>query len=107
MSRASGAVMFVVTIKPLDGEREAVGAALGRSIPKVHREPGCELYALHECGDQFVLIERWASEDAATTHGAGEAVRAYLAEVAGRVAPSELLRVAPLAIGDSAKGVVR
>ena len=99
--------MFVVIIKPLDGERESVLAALDRSIPKVHREPGCELYALHDCGDLFVLIERWASEEAASKHAAGPAVRTYLEEVAGRIAPSELHRVTPRPIGNIEKGVVR
>jgi quinol monooxygenase YgiN len=107
MSGTSDAVVFVVVINPLAGEQQAVREALDRSIPQVHQEAGCHTYALHECDDRFVLIERWASAEAAGAHAAGPAVKAYLEEVAGRVERSDLLAITPIPIGDAQKGVLQ
>lgn len=65
-------ITIVATISPRPGRVDAVREAFTAAIPKVHEEPGCELYALHEDGYGFVLIERWATQDDVKAHGAGE-----------------------------------
>jgi hypothetical protein len=34
-------------------------AAVAAAIPRVHYEPGVELYALHEGSDRLVMIEKY------------------------------------------------
>jgi len=100
-------VVVVATITPLPGEEDAVREAVLESIPAVHAEPGCEVYALHEGTGEFVLVERWESADALAVHGHGEALRALGTALAGKVAgPSDVRRLTPVPAGDPDKGTV-
>jgi quinol monooxygenase YgiN len=65
-------IVIVATISPKPGRIDAVREAFTAAIPKMHEEPGCELYALHEDGYGLVLVERWATQDDVKVHGAGE-----------------------------------
>jgi quinol monooxygenase YgiN len=100
-------VVVVATITPLPGEENAVRAAILESIPKVHAEPGCELYALHEGTGRFVMVERWESADALAVHGKAEALRSLGAALAGKVAgPPEVRRLTAVPAGDPGKGTL-
>jgi quinol monooxygenase YgiN len=101
-------VVVVATITPRPDARDAVREAIQRSIPRVHAEPGCELYALHEADDgSFVMIERWESPEALRTHGTGEALRALGGELAGKVSgPPQVRRLSPVPAGDAGKGAL-
>jgi quinol monooxygenase YgiN len=100
-------VVVVATITPLPGEEDAVRAAILESIPKVHTEPGCELYALHEGTDEFVMVERWESADALAVHGKADALRSLGAALAGKVAgPPEVRRLTAVPAGDADKGAL-
>jgi len=75
-------VVVVATIQPQSGRRDQVIAALEDAVARVHAEdPGCDLYALHENGDQLVMIEKWASAEALTAHSQSAA----FTELAGRL----------------------
>ena len=65
-------ILIVATISPKPGRADAVREAFTAAVPKVHEEPGCELYALHEDGYGFVMIERWATQEDVRAHGAGD-----------------------------------
>ena len=100
-------ITIVATISPKPGRADAVREAFTAAIPTVHQEPGCELYALHEDGYGFVMIERWATQDDVKAHGAGttfnqlsESVKDDLTEPIG----VRLLTALPA--GDQAKGAV-
>jgi quinol monooxygenase YgiN len=100
-------VVVVATITPLPGEEDAVRAAILESIPKVHTEPGCELYALHEGTDEFVMVERWESADALAVHGKADALRSLGAALTGKVAgPPEVRRLTAVPAGDADKGAL-
>ena len=100
-------VVVVATITPLPGEEDAVRAAILETIPKVHGEPGCELYALHEGTGEFVMVERWESADALAVHGTAEARRSLGAALAGKVAgPPEVRRLTAVPAGDPGKGTL-
>jgi quinol monooxygenase YgiN len=73
----------------------------------VHAEPGCELYALHEGGGEFVMVERWASRDALAAHGKAEALTALGAALTGKVTgPPEVRRLAAVPAGDAERGAL-
>jgi len=100
-------VVVVATITPLPGEEDAVRAAIVESIPKVHTEPGCELYALHEGAGEFVMVERWESADALAVHGKADALRSLGAALAGKVAgPPEVRRLTAVPAGDADRGAL-
>ncbi|MGV9823953.1 MULTISPECIES: putative quinol monooxygenase [unclassified Gordonia (in: high G+C Gram-positive bacteria)] len=104
------AVVVVATISPKPGHEQEVRDAILAAIPKVHAEPGCELYALHEAtgdGTDLVMIEKWASADALGTHGKGAA----LAELGGAIgsllaAPLDVKTFGAVPAGDADKGAV-
>jgi quinol monooxygenase YgiN len=100
-------VVVVATITPQADAREAVREAILRAVPRVHAEPGCELYALHEAEDgRFVMVERWESPEALAVHAKAEALRDLGADLRGKVtgppALSGLLN--PVPAGEDGKG---
>jgi quinol monooxygenase YgiN len=51
---------------------------LTAALPGVHAEPGCLSYALHRKAGtpgEFVMIEKWASQEAFGAHMKGAAMR--------------------------------
>lgn len=100
-------VVVVATITPKPGEEDAVRDAILASIPAVHQEPGCELYALHEGPGQFVMVERWESDDALAVHGKADALTALGAALAGKVAAApDVRRLTAVPAGDPEKGAL-
>jgi quinol monooxygenase YgiN len=51
------AVIGLPVLKPSAEGRDAVIKALRDAVPKFHAEAGCELYALHESGDEIVILK--------------------------------------------------
>jgi quinol monooxygenase YgiN len=100
-------VVVVATITPKPGEEDAVREAVLAAVPKVHSEPGCELYSANEADGVFVMVEKWESPEALATHGTADALRELGAALRGKVAgPPEVRRLAPLPAGDADKGAV-
>jgi quinol monooxygenase YgiN len=100
-------VVVVATITPKPGQEDAVRDAILTAVPKVHAEPGCELYALHEGKGNFVMVERWESMDALKVHGTGEALTELGAALAGKTEGAlDVRRLTPVPAGDAGKGTV-
>jgi quinol monooxygenase YgiN len=100
-------VVVVATITPKPDQVDAVREAILAAVPKVHDEPGCELYALHEGSGAFVMVERWESLAALEAHGSAEALTVLGGELAGRLqgAP-DVRRLSAVPAGDPGKGAV-
>ena len=100
-------VVVVATITPKADQVDAVRQAILAAVPKVHGEPGCELYAVHEGAGQFVMVERWESLDALQVHGSAEALTTLGGQLAGKLdgAP-DVLRLTAVPAGDPVKGAV-
>jgi quinol monooxygenase YgiN len=77
-------VIVVATVFPEPDHRDEVLAALKETVPVVHAEDGCDLYALHEGPDRFVLIEEWASDDALAVHAGAQALADLRTRLAGK-----------------------
>ena len=98
-------VVVVATITPLPGYREDVIAAFTATIPQVHGEDGCELYALNAAADRLIMVEKWASRDALATHSKGAALAALNPKLAGKVTGRpEVIVLDAVPAGDAAKG---
>jgi quinol monooxygenase YgiN len=101
-------VVVVATITPLPEHVDTVREALRAAVPQVHAEPGCELYALHEDDDGFVMVERWADADALRVHGKAEALTTLGGVLAGKLAAApEVRRLSALPAGDHGKGALQ
>ena len=100
-------IVVVATITPKPDAIDAVREALQAAVPKVHEEPGCELYALHEADGAFVMVERWADADAMKAHGKAEPLTTLGGQLAGKLAAApDVRRLTPLPAGDAGKGAV-
>jgi quinol monooxygenase YgiN len=98
-------VVVVATIIPLPEHRDEVIAAFTATIPQVHAEDGCELYALHQRKDRLVVIEKWASRDALGRHSKGAALAAMNPRLAGKITgPAEVIVLDAVPAGDAALG---
>ena len=98
-------VVVVATITPLLEYRDEVIAAFTETIPQVHAEDGCELYALHQAEDRLIMVEKWASREALATHSKGAALAAMNPKLAGKVTGRpEVIVLDSVPAGDPAKG---
>jgi quinol monooxygenase YgiN len=80
--------------------------ALRRSIPAVHDEEGCRLYAIHDAADGTItMIEKWDTAEALAAHAAGPAVEALDAAVSDLIArPTTVTTMTPLPAGTPEQG---
>ncbi len=101
-------VIVVATIKPLPEHQDEVRVALTAAVPQVHGEEGCELYALNQNDDRFVMIERWASPAALQTHRTDSAgLRKLNTELKGKLeGPLDVVVLEPVPAGEPAKGAL-
>lgn len=99
-------VTAVFTAKP--GQREELKQALLDSIPPVHEEDGCELFALHDATDgTLVYIEKWTSVETLDAHGAGAPVEALNAAIAPHLASAPVVtRMFAVAGGSAEQGLL-
>jgi quinol monooxygenase YgiN len=99
-------VVVTAVFRPVPGRHDDLVEALRSTIPAVHAEPGCLLYAIHDAQDGTItMIEKWASSADLDRHDAGQAVVALRAAVEGLLEePAHVVRMTPLPIGDSSVG---
>ncbi|RJT96543.1 antibiotic biosynthesis monooxygenase [Arthrobacter frigidicola] len=102
----STAVVVTVTFVPAEGARDSMIAALSTAIAEVHKEDGCELYAIHNAPDgTVVMLEKWTSKKALEAHAAGPAVADLNASLVGLLAvPPAVTELAPIAAGTPEQG---
>lgn len=99
-------VVAVLKVKPTS--THAARAILAKAVDDVHREPGCDLYTLHEGESRFIFVEQWASEEALNSHNAGPVVQRMVEAIGEHLdgAP-EITLARSVPAGDPAKGVLR
>ena len=100
-------VVVVATITPSDGHYDEVRQILLDTIPRVHEEPGCELYSLQVDGQRLVMVEKWESAEALQTHSnaepLAEAGRAMAGKLAGKL---DVRTLSAVPAGDGTKGTL-
>lgn len=106
----SAEVVVVATVQVKPGTEDEALAALTAGVTATHGEERCLAYALHRDVDdatRFVIVERWASQDALDEHAAQPHLREMLAKVGPlTAAPPTILRTTPVAAGDAGKGTL-
>ena len=103
----SDPVVVLAVFTPTEGRREELREALVASIPAVHAEDGCELYAIHDGADGVIyMIEKWTTVADLDRHGTGEAVAALGRATAGLSAGVEVTRMAPIPAGTVEQGLL-
>jgi quinol monooxygenase YgiN len=96
------AVIGLAVLLPSAEGRHAVIKALWDAVPKFHAEAGCELYALHESGDEIVIIEKWTDMASLDLHTNGEPLKAMRQAMKGLVVVKRSEVLNPLPIGGGA-----
>ncbi|GAA1863287.1 putative quinol monooxygenase [Pseudonocardia ailaonensis] len=103
-------VIVIATISPAPGHEQAVRDVLLEAIPKVHAEPGCVQYALHEAiGDStdLVFVEKWESIDALRVHGKAPALAEAGPKLADKLAkPMDVRRLTAIPAGTPEQGEI-
>ena len=93
-------IVVVATLTPKPDAVDAVREALLAAVPKVHAEPGCERYALHEADGVLVMVEKWESQEALSTHMTAPALTGLGPKLAGKVSGAPEVQVlTPLPAG--------
>ena len=97
-------VVVTAVFRPAPDKREELVEALRSTIPGVHAEQGCLLYAIHDAEDGTItMLEKWESAEDLDAHGSGEAVAALQAATRDLLAgPVEVTRMTPIPVGGDA-----
>ena len=100
------AIVVTAVFHPADGRTTELINALRRSIPAVHNEQGCRLYAIHDAEDGTItMIEKWDTREALAAHAAGPAVKALDAAISHLIAqPTTVTTMTPLLAGTTEQG---
>ena len=100
-------VVVVATISPKPEHADEVRQAVLETVPKVHEEPGCERYALHEARGQLVMVEQWESPEALATHGKAAPLAELSQRLDGKLTGRPAVTVlTAVPAGDPAKGAL-
>jgi len=101
-------VVVTAVFRPAPGRKEDLVEALRKTMPGVHAEDGCLLYAIHDADDGTItMIEKWESVEALDAHGAGPAVAALSGATGDLLAePVHVVRMSPIPVGDAARGAL-
>jgi quinol monooxygenase YgiN len=99
-------VVVTAVFHPVEGRRAELIDALRATIPGVHEERGCRLYAIHDADDGTItMLEKWDSKEDLDAHAAGSAVKALQAAVDGLIArPTTVTTMTPLPAGTVEQG---
>ncbi|HOB03759.1 MAG TPA: putative quinol monooxygenase [Propionibacteriaceae bacterium] len=99
-------VVVTAVFHPAEGKRNELIAAFEATIPGVHTEQGCLLYAIHDAADGTItMIEKWASVEDLDAHGSSPQVEALRAAVSPLVgAPTVVTRMTALPTGTKEQG---
>jgi quinol monooxygenase YgiN len=99
-------IVVTAVFHPVEGRTAELVDALRRSIPAVHDERGCRLYAIHDAEDGTItMIEKWDSREDLAAHTSGTAVKALGAAVADLIAkPTTVTTMTPLPAGSTEQG---
>jgi quinol monooxygenase YgiN len=99
-------VVVTAVFHPIAGRTADLVAALRASIPAVHEEQGCQLYAIHDAEDGTItMIEKWDSAEDLAAHASGSAVEGVGAAVAGLLAQAPTVTsMTPLPAGTPEQG---
>lgn len=104
----SSAVIVTAVFVPAEGKKESLIAALAATIPGVHAEDGCELYAIHDAVDGTItMVEKWSSAELLAAHATGAATAALNAVIEGLIAqPVAVTTMTPIATGTADQGLL-
>ena len=99
-------VVVTAIFTPASGQFDALHSALLETIPAVHAEEGCEVYAIHKSPDgTIVMVEKWTSRELLDAHSAGEAVRVLSTLIAPFLAAAPVVTIMdPLPAGTEMQG---
>jgi quinol monooxygenase YgiN len=99
-------VVVLAAFKAKAGDELNLLNALRESVPEIHEEAGCSLFALHEGEDGGVLlVEKWESEQLLDAHLAAEPVANLVRRIGPFIAADpEVTRLRPIAAGTPSQG---
>lgn len=101
-------VVVTAVFHPLEGRRDELVDALRATIPAVHAEEGCLLYAIHDASDSTItMIEKWTAPELLQAHAEGAAVVALNAAVGDLLAaPTTVTTMTPIPVGGEEQGLL-
>ena len=99
-------VVVTAVFHPAEGRTAELVDVLRATIPAVHEERGCRLYAIHDAEDGTItMIEKWDSRDDLAAHAGSPAVKALQDAVGGLISrPTTVTTMTPLPAGTPTQG---
>ena len=99
-------VVVTAVFHPVAGRTAELVDALRATIPAVHEEKGCRLYAIHDADDGTItMIEKWDSREDLAAHSGSPATKALQQAVAELITlPTTVTTMTPLPAGTTEQG---
>src|SRR5207253_366904 len=99
-------IVIIVSFVPKPARREELAAAIDRAARTFHTEQGCERFTLSTNTERFVLVEKWADQDALQAHEGTRRLRELFTEIAGMyIGAPDIQYLNPRPLGDAPLGV--
>lgn len=101
-------VIVTAIFHPAEGKKDQLIEALQATMPAVHEEDGCLLYAIHDAEDGTVtMIEKWTSAESLSAHSQGSAVGALGKAVEPFISePTTVTTMTPITAGSAERGLL-
>lgn len=101
-------VVVTAVFEPKAGKKDELAQAMHRGIEAVHKEEGCELYAIHDAEDGTItMIEKWTSAEALDAHTEGRAVAKLREDISNLIEGTpQVTRMSPLPMGTPNQGAL-
>lgn len=100
-------VVLLATFEAKAGSEQSLLSAIRESVPEIHAEAGCGIFALHEGEDAIVLIEKWESEELLEAHLAAEPVANLVRRLQPFLASDPIVtRLKAVPAGDASQGAI-
>jgi quinol monooxygenase YgiN len=85
MAGQRGGGVSVIVVATVPEHHAEVLLALTNTVPWVHAEDGCDIYALHEGPDRLVLIEEWTYDEALAAHATAQPLAHLRSRLGGKM----------------------
>lgn len=101
-------IVVTAVFTPIEGRKTDLIDALRASIPAVHDERGCEIYALHDADNgSVIMVEKWKSRADLDDHIRGEAGAQLMRRIRELVVhPVTVTKMDSIGAGTSGQGAI-
>ncbi|MDH6126515.1 antibiotic biosynthesis monooxygenase [Kitasatospora sp. GP82] len=100
--------IVIAHVHPEPGRLQEVLDAYRETVPLIHQEHGCELFAVQTDGESVLIVERWTTPEHLQAHAHGRVYARIRELIDGALErPSDVWRLENIPLGMPTKGTIQ